>query len=764
MLLHIKRNNTLIASVEIDEQTVLNQEFMGMDKITATFITPAPIPVQVDDYVEYNGSKYSIKSAPELQILDSTSYQYTIIFYGEAYLLYDKMIMHLGRTRFSYTGTPFDLLGLLIDNMHEYDLAWAIGDVELIDEPITFIFDEQSCGVALSDIAEAFKLEYYIENYKIHLLRSIGTVKNMTLRYGRGNGLYTLTRQPVDQPYATEWFGFGGNHNIPDNYREGQDRITFDGNPVVKNVELYGRKQGSVTFEDVFPNRTSTVTASETINHVTDDTLDFDLNSQFITDGGAKIVFKTGDLGGNEFPIISYNHTTKTIRFGTNKEETGYELPNDVVHAAVGDKYTLVGIVMPQSYVDAAEAEVKARTIAHAEAHSHPPVSFILDVDEKYIRELNLVGQIKPGDRIRVTATELGLDAPLRVQSISLPLVNPAKIAAVISEVVQYSRQERIAKEIKKNLKGVSKAQAVALYARQVADEIANAAILEQFKRTYIGERAILTGAFVAGNPEDGEVAGINGTGSTLEEVRFWAGGSFENRAVAPFRVLQNGKVYMFAAEILDGCKIGNFLIEDGIIRSSDYSGSGTSGMWISDDGIVSRNARATLIPASTGIQIEGSFFGETSSPGTITPTIFCSPISAGVVGIRRSELTADALANTNYCRGVYGGFFSSIKNIGGRFEAVRWSGSGIGSEPMTYSDSVVIVNGERSNVNLPEAPDLGMIVEIKNGRSASITITSLGEDTIITKSNASVTSITVNSGEVAKLIYTANGKRWVLL
>lgn len=60
----------------------------------------------------------------------------------------------------------------------------------------------------------------------------------------------------------------------------------------------------------------------------------------------------------------------------------------------------------------------------------------------------------------------------------------------------------------------------------------------------------------LAGNGGDIK-AGITGDGVNATSVRIWAGDTFNNRAAAPFRVLQNGKVYMTEANIS-----GNSLIE----------------------------------------------------------------------------------------------------------------------------------------------------------------------------------------------------------
>lgn len=46
--------------------------------------------------------------------------------------------------------------------------------------------------------------------------------------------------------------------------------------------------------------------------------------------------------------------------------------------------------------------------------------------------------------------------------------------------------------------------KSAATYAKLAADEIRNYAVVQQFKKTFVGDRAIMTGVFVAGNPDLG--------------------------------------------------------------------------------------------------------------------------------------------------------------------------------------------------------------------------------------------------------------------
>lgn len=83
--------------------------------------------------------------------------------------------------------------------------------------------------------------------------------------------------------------------------------------------------------------------------------------------------------------------------------------------------------------------------------------------------------------------------------------------------------------------------------------------------KTTIDGGIVTSGTVQVAGDEKYILAGITGNGSSAESIRFWAGASFENRASAPFRVRQDGKVYMTNVEISgDSVVRGTLYGEDG--------------------------------------------------------------------------------------------------------------------------------------------------------------------------------------------------------
>ena len=769
--------DTVISSPEIDEGTVFQKELMGMDKITARFKLNSHVTILLDDFIVYDGRNYHVRDPSEFKKLNANSFEYTVVFYDDAYRMYDKMIMHEDRTKFSYTGTPLDLLTLIVDNMEEFDVAWDVGNAELITEPITFTFDEQSCRTALTQVAEAFGLEYYIDDKDIYLIKEVGSTQTMTFRYGEGSGLYSLSRRSVDQAFSTRWYGYGGTHNLDSSYRSALGRLSFENSPIDKNAGTYGVKEGSITFSEIFPRFNSTVDTIPDEFTITDTDIDFDLNDQFIGEGGAKIVFKSGDLAGNEFIITKYDHATKKVTFGIITGDTGYILPNATVKAVIGDEYTFVGIIMPQTYVDNAESELEAAVTEHVEKNSSPKVAYDLEINKKYIRNNSLEDSILSGDRLTIEDADLQVNEAIRIQSVEWPLVNTAKIRAVISEDQLYSVQERMAKDVKLNEKATGDAQAATLYARQVADEIRNNALISQFIKTLVGNLSVLSGAFVAGNLVAGGQAGINGAGTADTEVRFWAGSSYDDRATAPVRILQDGTIIFTNLNSLDGAKL---LIEEGI-------GAGSI-IWDTDDEEYSGGVNPSDEANRGGVNpidwILGSLFGavmdkpeanlypDDDPPHSPANSGNSQPdVRAGVIGMRASEWLYDtgvaiwgkhADAQLKYCKGSYGGLFSSIKNTGAEFEAMLETTD----DTIHERNRNFIITGGGATKTLPERPDHGCVITIKNHTAVTKTISRGGStDKIINlAATAELTTTTILAYKYSTFKFNGSNRRWYIM
>lgn len=129
--------------------------------------------------------------------------------------------------------------------------------------------------------------------------------------------------------------------------------------------------------------------------------------------------------------------------------------------------------------------------------------------------------------------------------------------------------------------------------------------------KTVIDGGIVTSGTVQLAGSSGSILAGITGNGTAASSVRLWAGASFENRATAPFRVLQDGSIIASKATIegvinavsgtIGGFQIGSgrigvtesllglSLLSEFIKYSDQYSWSGIG---------------TNVFPASTGLQV----------------------------------------------------------------------------------------------------------------------------------------------------------------
>jgi|GEM_PF-2809691 len=471
--LTIKRGTASVASVEIDESTVFAKKLMSEHKVRTEFYAAAPLPLQLGDHIVVAGTNYSLNRLPEIQKINNKTYKYSAEFEGEIYTLFNKLFMYDGLTEFDYTGTPADFVALIVTQINLIDPGWSSGSVDVADEK-NITFSNTTCRQALTQVAEAFKMEFDVAGKVISLQANIGTETAHRFEYGRvkgdlgeliNKGLYKLTRVQVsDQNIVTRVYGFGGSTNIGPDYRNRAKKLIFESKYLEANTDLYGVIEGVFNDESIYPKRTGNLTAvnveldtesnyNPNLSYVEDTTIDFDINSYLIAGQTAKIVFKSGDLSREEFEIWKYDHVTKRIYFNLFDESDGYVLPNSLNLPATGDTYTLINISMPQSYIDDNEDELQAATQEFLDQNSVPQVTYQLEIDPKYVKANSIA--LKVGDLVTIYDEALGIDKLIRVMQVEYPLVNEYKVKATISDTVIYTTSERVIKEQAKQKRNV---------------------------------------------------------------------------------------------------------------------------------------------------------------------------------------------------------------------------------------------------------------------------------------------------------------------
>ncbi len=452
MKVQVKRNGTNTIQLPLNAATFSNK-VMAEHGLSFSLGDVSTLGLRVGDTLMYKGEEYTLNQVEDFKKMSRFVSSFDFVFEGPRHTLGYLFIDHLGARKFSFSGTAEEWLHLFVDCANSKSSGWSLGQFEDLGR-VTVEFDSTYILDALTMVAQAMKAEWDIKGKVISLKKTVGTPRALTFEYGKGKGLYSLTRKSLqDKKIVTRAYARGGDKNLPEgtfNY------FTIPGY-IEKNTDIYGIREGEFIDEEIYPKRTGTVTEVAQIDKklfsVKDTSIDFDLNGQKVDGETAYIVFKSGLLEGNQFEISSYNATTKTIRFKANDEGNDNWFPTETVHAEVGDKYTLIGIHMPQSYIDAAAAELTTKRQEYLDSNSVPRVVYELEVD--YIQLKRWSTELEAGDIVRLKDAEKGIDAEIRITELSYPAIYPDVIEngmsynAVIGNEVTYTLFEKIQNDIK---------------------------------------------------------------------------------------------------------------------------------------------------------------------------------------------------------------------------------------------------------------------------------------------------------------------------
>ena len=448
--LPIYRGSGLLVNIKPDDNSSQSKKVMGANELNIAFKLSYFVNFHINDYCQAYGETYKVNKLPTVIKRSVYLYEYSLIMEAEGFDLGKVQYLFLGATNtlkegdFSVMGNADTFIDLIIANATRTSSGWVKGQV-IPTGYKNITFNSINCYNALAQIATAFGTEFAIEGKTIHLTqRSKDT--GVTLRHGRFKGLYDITRQNVDSSsIITRLYAFGSDKNLPSTYRAGlSKRLKM---PVVGAdpgdfIELhtgdYGIIESTHIFEDIYPHRTGKVTSINFSNPFKfyDTTLDFNINTQLIPGVSAKVVFNTGQLAGYTFEIQEggFNNGTKEFTLLKNTSEQSLDVPSVNFRPAIGDLYVLIDIVMPQSYVDAAETDLKNKAIDLLAISSEPQLQYQVTPDPTYLKGRNL--ELNIGDLVWIHDVELEIQRQIRITSTTRNIVSEWQYSVELSDVL----------------------------------------------------------------------------------------------------------------------------------------------------------------------------------------------------------------------------------------------------------------------------------------------------------------------------------------
>ena len=421
--MEIKRGNTVVCDVYLKDNSYTVEEIMGEDTLTLNFLSRNVVNLQINDYIDFEGTKYKIRHNEKVTKREtSLGWEYTVQFYSSRYDLLDAEFFLHGtperKKNFDYyTGTARDWLTLFVKNMNRTGSGWVAGSC-IESRMITLSFKDKKVGTVLDELIKELDTEYWISGQTINIGRREYSSNGLVLAQGEGMGFTELEVSAVDDtPPVTVLYPYGSDKNLGPDY--GADYLLLpDGLlSIEKNVEKYGRIEKSMQFDHIFPKGEFAVT--EKIDDYTLRAADMDFNlTDCLLDGVEVIVtFQDGGLAGYDLAIVedSWDNDLKQFKLKQNDQENALKVPGDI-NFSVGDKFILTGLKMPQSYRDNASLQLQEEAQAWLDGKCEKRIQLRGKCDEVIFRLQNIF--IACGQMVGVYSEQLDIDREIRVTKV----------------------------------------------------------------------------------------------------------------------------------------------------------------------------------------------------------------------------------------------------------------------------------------------------------------------------------------------------------
>lgn len=421
--MEIKRGNTVVCDVYLKDNSYTVEEIMGEDTLTLNFLSRNVVNLQINDYIDFEGTKYKIRHNEKVTKKEtSLGWEYTVQFYSSRYDLLDAEFFLHGtperKKNFDYyTGTARDWLTLFVKNMNRTGSGWVAGSC-IESRMVTLSFKDKKVGTVLDELIKELDTEYWISGQTINIGRREYSSNGLVLAQGEGMGFTELEVSAVDDtPPVTVLYPYGSDKNLGPDY--GADYLLLpDGLlSIEKNVEKYGRIEKSMQFDHIFPKGEFAVT--EKIDDYTLRAADMDFNlTDCLLDGVEVIVtFQDGGLAGYDLAIVedSWDNDLKQFKLKQNDQENALKVPGDI-NFSVGDKFILTGLKMPQSYRDNASLQLQEEAQAWLDGKCEKRIQLRGKCDEVIFRLQNIF--IACGQMVGVYSEQLDIDREIRVTKV----------------------------------------------------------------------------------------------------------------------------------------------------------------------------------------------------------------------------------------------------------------------------------------------------------------------------------------------------------
>ena len=448
------------------------KEVQGDNVLTLSFTHYEHIPLDVNDYVDFEGERYWLteKYAPAQK--SDGEWSYDVKFYGIESLIKRFLVLETTDNNaepvFTLTATPREHAAMVvkcINNGMGHTTDWKVGQVDGTDL-IVIDYEGKYCDEALKEIAEKVggSAEWWVEGQTVNICRC---EHGEEIILGYGNGLTSLERDTDNtNKFYTRLFPIGSTRNI-DAEKYGHSRLMLPGGR--QYVELHTDEYGIYdhyekdAFSGIYPRRTGEVSSvrSEnvkdddgnafTIYYFRDDTLNFDPNDYELAGETKRVSFQDGDLAGlgtDDDHYFEVNFDSKTREFEIITiwpYDDDTQLPGGKLVPKVGDHYILWNVRMPDEYYPIAEEEFLNAVEKYNAEHWKDISVYKAPTDHVWVEENNAVLHV--GRRVRLVSDKYFQEngyRQSRITKITRKANLPSQMDLEISDALQTGALDKV--------------------------------------------------------------------------------------------------------------------------------------------------------------------------------------------------------------------------------------------------------------------------------------------------------------------------------
>lgn len=493
----INRGNTAIADVWAGAASYTLEEINGARIAYVEFTTLTPVELTVGDAITYEGETYYLRHREDVTKEEiSRGYSYRVKFYHDMYRLHDVVAFPYEQPDFrknmnKYNGTARQVLEIVVRSMNRVHPGWSIADCEETKTE-TFDLKDKKCTEVVNDLISRYDSEVYVQGRAITFGKRHKAGTGHVYSQGEGGGFRAITLSAVEEvPPLTRLYAYGSDKNMAaQGTKDALDYLPFPGGVkcLEKNTDKYGIIEDVKPFPEIYPHGVFTVTERVDEFTLQASSIDFDLEAQLIDGTEPVVTFQDGGLAGYDLNIVkgSWSNATKQFKLAKVEEEGALKVPGDI-HFAVGDKFILTGIRMPQSYIDKAAEELKAAAQKYLDEQCEVKTRMNVVCDEIFFAENNL--KVRCGELMKVKDERLGLDKEIRVTAVKAFMDNddeePShRFEITLSDFIDGSKFAQTIREIKdESKKANERADAAFKYSRRQWQDVKETQ--EQLKKDF---------------------------------------------------------------------------------------------------------------------------------------------------------------------------------------------------------------------------------------------------------------------------------------